>query len=66
MKNRKIWAAVLALCLVLAGCTAGTGGEFAGEQEGQSASAAESQTGVKRKSQANRKPRHSPNCPRGR
>lgn len=41
MKNRKIWAAVLALCLVLAGCTAGTGGE----QEGQSASAAESQTG---------------------
>ena len=45
MKNRKIWAAVLALCLVLAGCTAGTGGESAGEQEGQSASAAESQTG---------------------
>ena len=41
MKNRKIWAAVLALCLVLAGCTAGT----SGEQEGQSASAAESQTG---------------------
>lgn len=41
MKNRKIWASVLALCLVLAGCTAGTGGE----QEGQSASAAESQTG---------------------
>lgn len=41
MKNRKIWAAVLALCLMLAGCTAGTGGE----QEGQSASAAESQTG---------------------
>ena len=45
MKNRKIWAAVLALCLVLAGCTAGTGGESAGEQEGQSSSAAESQTG---------------------
>ena len=45
MKNRKIWAAVLALCLVLAGCTAGTDGESAGEQEGQSASAAESQTG---------------------
>lgn len=45
MKNRKIWAAVLALCLMLAGCTAGTGGESAGEQEGQSASAAESQTG---------------------
>ena len=35
----------MALCLVLAGCTAGTGGESAGEQEGQSASAAESQTG---------------------
>lgn len=45
MKNRKIWAAVLALCLVLAGCTAGTGGESDGEQEGQSVSAAESQTG---------------------
>ena len=34
MKNRKIWAAVLALCLMLAGCTAGTGGESDGEQEG--------------------------------
>ena len=45
MKNRKIWASVLALCLVLAGCTAGTGGESAGEQEGQSSSTAESQTG---------------------
>lgn len=61
MKNRKIWASVLALCLVLAGCTAGTGGE----QEGQSASAAESQTGGEAKAPSEPETPALPELPEG-
>ena len=65
MKNRKIWAAVLALCLMLAGCTAGTGGESDGEQEGQSASAAESQTGSEAEPPGAPEPPALPELPEG-
>ena len=66
MKNRKIWASVLALCLVLAGALPGQAGSPPANRRDSPHQRQRARPGVKRKPQASRKPRRSPSCPRGR